>query len=106
MELRADLPFSFNDQLIWAPWEEVDWAPWEEMCSILAGPRFHFLRVLHINIGLGSVIWESSGDGRVVKACEHMVATHPLLATRGARVSFCEDVDYDWCTFCSNDPWN
>jgi hypothetical protein len=104
-ELRADPPSSFNEQLIWATWEEVDLAAWEEMINVLAGPRFQFLRVLHINIGLGSIPWKRSGDDTVVKACEHMVVTHPLLATRDARVSW-EGVDYDWCAICSNVLWS
>jgi hypothetical protein len=105
MELHADLPSSFKEQLIRATWEEVDLAAWEEMCSVLAGPRFQFLRVLHINIGPGSIPWNGSGDDRVVKACEHTVVTHPVLETRGARMSW-EDVDYDWCTICSNHLWS
>jgi hypothetical protein len=105
MELRADHPSSFGEQLGWGTWEEMDLAAWEEMCSVLAGPRFQFLRVLHINIGPGSTPWMGSGDGTVAKACEHMVVTHPVLATRGARVSW-EGVDHDWCTICSNHLWS
>jgi hypothetical protein len=103
MEFRADPPSSSsNEQLIW---EELDLAAWEEMISVLAGPRFQFLRVLHINIGPGSIRWKGSVDDKVVKACEDMVVTHPVLATRGVRMSW-EDVDYDWCTICSNHLWS
>jgi hypothetical protein len=105
MELRTDPPPSFNEQLSWRTWEEVDSAAWEEMCSILAGPRFQFLRVLHINIGLGALPRKDSVHYKLVKACEDMVVTHPVLATRGARVSW-KRVYYDLCTICSNVLWS
>jgi hypothetical protein len=105
MELRADLPVSFKNHLIWRTWEEVGLPAWEGMYSVLAEPRFQFLRVLNIYIGPGPIPSNGSGNGRMVKACEHMVATHPLLAKRGARVSW-KGFDYNWCTICSNHLWS
>jgi hypothetical protein len=105
MELRADLPFSLNNQLIWRTWEEVDSAAWEKMCSVLAEPRFQLLRVLNIHIEPSSIPRNGSGADRVVKACEHMVVTHPVLATRGAKVSW-EGVGHHWCTICLNHFWS
>jgi hypothetical protein len=96
MELRANPPFN--------GFVPEDWAAWEEVHSVLAGPRFQFLRVLYINMEPASNIWGITWDRSKIKVCEDMAAT--LLATRGARVSFSENPSLTLeCMFCLDDLW-
>ncbi|KAF8472891.1 hypothetical protein JB92DRAFT_1915609 [Gautieria morchelliformis] len=74
---------------------------WEEVCSVLAGPQFQFLRVLYINIVPGYAP-SPHCDFWTVKG---IIARHPLLVTRGVRVSSMT-IDNGHCIFCSNNPWN
>ncbi|KAF8523818.1 hypothetical protein JB92DRAFT_2882938 [Gautieria morchelliformis] len=71
----------------------VDWAAWDEVYRVLAGPHFQFLRVLHINI-------RSYPYDPLFQRSNDMLAAHPLLATRGVRVSPCFLPDHK-CIFCS-----
>ncbi|KAF8478760.1 hypothetical protein JB92DRAFT_1838430 [Gautieria morchelliformis] len=91
MELRVD-------PLCLTRTATVDWAAWDEVYSVLAGPHFRFLRVLYINITPGVSPWDIY-DETLLQVCEDKVAAHPLLATRGVRVSFCE-IHRDQCIFC------
>jgi hypothetical protein len=83
------------------PTEGVDWEAWEEVYSVLAEPRFQFLRVLCINIGPSTILQNSDV---VLKATLNMVAAHPSLATRHVRVSY-DSLRYE-CIFCRDSPWN
>jgi hypothetical protein len=101
MELRANPPYN--------GYEPADWAAWEEVHSVLAGPLFQFLRVLYINMAPASNHQEITWDYTTIEMCQEMAAAYPLLTIRGARVSFFEDTTSpvsEWCTFCSNNPWN
>jgi hypothetical protein len=100
MESHANPPYN--------GYKPADWAAWEEVHSVLAGPLFQFLRVLYINIGRVSNRQGITWDYTTIKRCENMAAAYPLLAMRGARVSFFEDTSpvSEWCTFCSKNPWN
>jgi hypothetical protein len=95
MELRVDPLDSFN--------MPVGWTAWEEVYSILAGPHFQFLRVLYINIGPCRSPWSNVHD--VVEKAKDMAAGHPLLTTRGIRVSYCGLTCYQ-CIFCLGNPWD
>jgi hypothetical protein len=81
--------------------QSVDWSAWEEVYSVLAGPRFQFLRVLRINIRRR---YDVSNLEAVIQTIQNnMVAAHPSLATRGARVSG-YDVGDSLSLCCSNNP--
>ncbi|KAF8509133.1 hypothetical protein JB92DRAFT_2948378 [Gautieria morchelliformis] len=80
-----------------ANWQ-VDWPAWEEVYSVLAGPLFQFLRVLCINVGPGNRLLHPEP---VVEMSRDMVAAYPVLATRGVRVSFCEQTSCQ-CVSCYN----
>ncbi|KAF8511970.1 hypothetical protein JB92DRAFT_2930925 [Gautieria morchelliformis] len=65
----------------------VDWAAWNEVYSVLAGPHFQFLRVLYINVMTHAPA--NSHDDTLLQTFKDMAAAHPLLATRGVKVSLC-----------------
>jgi hypothetical protein len=79
----------------------VAWDAWEEVYSVLAGPRFQFLRMLRINRGPG---YGGPSPKRVVETSQNMVAAHRSLETRGVRVSYCWKTGYQ-CIFCADNPW-
>ncbi|KAF8513359.1 hypothetical protein JB92DRAFT_2923972 [Gautieria morchelliformis] len=92
MELRVDPFYDYNTQL--------DWAAWREVYSVLGGPHFQFLRALYINIEVGDVAWNCSHKpAEVVDLSDNMVYDHPLLETRGVRVSSSE-LYVSPCIFC------
>ncbi|KAF8498419.1 hypothetical protein JB92DRAFT_972552 [Gautieria morchelliformis] len=80
---------------------QVDLAALEDVYSVLGGPLLQFLRVLRINI----VTFTGFDCETAVGVSREMVAAHPLLATRGVRVSHC-DLMYSQCLFCSDDFCN
>jgi hypothetical protein len=82
--------------------QSVDWPVWEEVYSLLAGPRFQFLRVLRINIRRRHNV--SNLEAVIQTIQNNMVAARPSLATRGARVSL-YDLVGSLCLCCSDDPW-
>jgi hypothetical protein len=91
LELHVDPPCSGNNA--------VDWAGWEEVYSLLAGYRFQFLQELYIHIGYNVHDRET-----VIETSRNMVAAHPSLGTRGARVSPCE-LKGSLCLLCWDSPW-
>ncbi|KAF8511979.1 hypothetical protein JB92DRAFT_3117551 [Gautieria morchelliformis] len=78
----------------------VDREAWDEVYSVLAGPHFQFLRVLDININITPGGFPGNGRNEsLLQESKDMVAAHPLLATRGVRVSLCQLPAFE-CIFC------
>ncbi|KAF8517120.1 hypothetical protein JB92DRAFT_2907394, partial [Gautieria morchelliformis] len=90
------------EPLCFGLYASVDWEAWDEVYSVLAGPHFQFLRVLDINININITPGGFPGNGRnesLLQESKDMVAAHPLLATRGVRVSLCQLPAFE-CIFC------
>jgi hypothetical protein len=81
--------------------QSVDWPVWKEVYSVLAGPRFQFLRVLRIDIRRSYDVPNLEAVIQTIQ--DNMVAAHPSLATRGARLSI-YDVFSPLCLCCSDNP--
>ncbi|KAF8506113.1 hypothetical protein JB92DRAFT_751842 [Gautieria morchelliformis] len=99
IELRVrPLWLRYGPSVDWATW-----AAWDEVYSVLAGPHFRFLRVLYIN-AITVYARGNSHDDTLLQTFKDMAAAHPLLATRGVRVSLYPlsgGLREDQCIFCS-----
>jgi hypothetical protein len=105
MELRMDATDTLDGG--------VNWDSWDEVYKVLAGHQFQSLKALYIHIGpQGRYLWfhkryvwrrlgedDPVKDDPVVLRSKDMVDENPLLAARGASVSYSK-LDDDVCMFC------